>query len=59
MKSYTAGQQLRLVGKAWEIKRYLNQAAQRSSEELKFTEFLSGQLAYAPTQRNVKKVFRT
>jgi hypothetical protein len=47
MKSYTAEQQIRLVGKAWEIKRYLNLAAQKSNEELKFTEFLSGQLAYS------------
>jgi hypothetical protein len=59
MKSYTAEQQIRLVGKAWEIKRYLNQAAQKTNEELKFSEFLSGQLAYSTTKRNVKKVFRT
>jgi hypothetical protein len=49
MKSYTAEQQIRLVGKAWEIKRYLNLAAQKSNEELKFTEFLKWQLAYSTT----------
>jgi hypothetical protein len=59
MKSYTAEQQIRLVGKVWEIKRYLNQAAQKSHEELKFTEFLTNQLAYSTANRNVKKVFRT
>jgi hypothetical protein len=59
MKSYTAEQQIRLVGKVWEIKRYLNQAVQKSNEELKLTEFLTDQLAYSTTKRNVKKVFRT
>jgi hypothetical protein len=59
MKSYTAEQQIRLVGKVWEIKRYLNQAAQKSHEELKLTEFLTHQLAYSTANRKVKKVFRT
>jgi hypothetical protein len=59
MKSYTSEQQIRLVGKVWEIKRYLNKALQNSGGKLKFTDYLSDQLDYASSNRNVKKVFRT
>lgn len=42
MKTYTSLQQLRLVGKGWEIKRYLHAALQQASH-IRLSDYLQGQ----------------
>ncbi|MDQ1909500.1 Z-ring formation inhibitor MciZ [Paenibacillus sp. GD4] len=46
MKSYTAVNQVRLVGKAWEIRRYLQMALQRLEGDMLLTDFLHEQIGY-------------
>ncbi|MEC0245669.1 Z-ring formation inhibitor MciZ [Paenibacillus chitinolyticus] len=40
MKNYTASESLRLVGKAWEIKQYLQLAVQKGGRDLPLVVFL-------------------
>jgi hypothetical protein len=55
LKSYASQQHFRLVGKVWEIKRYLNQMTQQKSGALTLAEYLSAQLTYS-TKASIKPV---
>jgi hypothetical protein len=52
VKSYTSQQHIRLVGKAWEIRRYLNRMAQTSKTDVTLAEYLTGLLNYTETNRD-------
>jgi hypothetical protein len=48
MKTYTTDTQIRLVGKAWEIRRYLKMALQRTDRSLLLSDYLKDLSSSAP-----------
>ncbi|WP_197035430.1 Z-ring formation inhibitor MciZ [Paenibacillus sp. UNC451MF] len=46
MKTYLSEQQIRLVGRVWEIRRYLKQAQARMTTDVSLLAFLSEQTGY-------------
>ncbi|NOU97640.1 Z-ring formation inhibitor MciZ [Paenibacillus sp. LMG 31456] len=47
MKTYMTEGQIRLVGRVWEIRRFLKLAQQRRTTDVSLLEFLSEQTGYA------------
>ncbi|OCT12457.1 hypothetical protein A8709_32030 [Paenibacillus pectinilyticus] len=54
MKSYVSEKQIRLVGKAWEIKHLLSQMLQQAGPHVTVADYLSG--PHAPSRLNVNSV---
>lgn len=42
MKTYVTLHQLRLVGKGWEIRRYLQDALRQTARNVRLTDYLEG-----------------
>ncbi|MCZ8512854.1 Z-ring formation inhibitor MciZ [Paenibacillus filicis] len=42
MKTYATLHQLRLVGKGWEIRRYLQDALRQTARNVRLTDYLEG-----------------
>lgn len=54
MKTYLSEQQIRLVGRVWEIRRYLKMAQQRLTTDVSLLTFLSQQTGHvAHTNRGL------
>lgn len=51
MKTYTTESQIRLVGKVWEIRRYLKMALQRTDGHLLLSDYLNGQAGSKQAER--------
>jgi len=47
MKTYLSDQQIRLVGRVWEIRRYLKMAQQRITTDVSLLAFLAAQTGHA------------
>ncbi|WP_426453448.1 Z-ring formation inhibitor MciZ [Paenibacillus sp. S-38] len=47
MKSYVTEQQLRLVGKAWEIRKYLQRALERAAADVPLAALLDGTQSFS------------
>ncbi|TDF99264.1 Z-ring formation inhibitor MciZ [Paenibacillus piri] len=46
MKTYMSEEAVRLVGRVWEIRRFLKQAQQRTTTDITLLEYLSKQTGY-------------
>ncbi|MCZ8520616.1 MULTISPECIES: Z-ring formation inhibitor MciZ [Paenibacillus] len=57
MKSYVTEQQLRLVGKAWEIRKYLQRALERAAADVPLASILDGTQSFSVPQG--KRVIRS
>ncbi|MBP1155165.1 hypothetical protein ACVLD2_000928 [Paenibacillus sp. PvR052] len=58
MKTYSADRQLRLVGKAWEVREYLKMTLGRVSADVSLASFLEGSLTNAKGQAQQPRPFR-
>ncbi|PZE22022.1 Z-ring formation inhibitor MciZ [Paenibacillus xerothermodurans] len=47
MKTYVSDNQIRLVGRVWEIRRYLTLARQRAHTDMKLQEYLTELTGYS------------
>jgi hypothetical protein len=50
MKTYVSDKQISLVGRVWEIRRYLKMAQRKLSKDTSLLTYLSEQTEYSPAQ---------
>ncbi|MEK8127496.1 Z-ring formation inhibitor MciZ [Paenibacillus filicis] len=58
MKVYAADRQLRLVGKGWEIRRYLQKMAGQADSQTRLTDYLMDHMIKPTRTRRQKSVKR-
>jgi hypothetical protein len=57
MKTYMTDHQIRLVGRVWEIRRYLKMAQQRLTTDVRLLQFLSEQAGYSQLKEKSRGIW--